>query len=168
MLNEVNAVLSIEQLKRLHWIVETRYQLGEQLAAGIEELPGIKSLRPPSHSKSSYWGFVLLIDQDEAGVDGPGFAEALAAEGISAGAPALGNALNWPLFQKLNQNPQEFPNYRPIFLEKGQFDPANRPNTMEMAHRSVRMRLDEFCTAEDVQDTVRAIHKVARWYHFNR
>jgi len=163
-LSEVNAVLAIEQLKRVRQIAEARYRLGEELAAGIEDLSGIKLLRPPPHSKSSYWGGVLLIDRDEACVDGLEFAKALAAEGIRAGAPALRNVLNWPLFQKLNQAPQAFPTYCPPSLEKGQFEPASCPNAIETAHRSVRVHLDEFTTAEDIRNTVRAIRKVVHWY----
>ena len=141
-----------------------RKATGRGCCYSIEGLPGVKFLRPPSHSKSSYWGGVLVIDRDEAGIDGPGFAKALVAEGIGAGAPALGNALNWPLFQKLNQNPQAFPNYRSPSLGKGRFDSASCPNVIEMEHRSVRIRLNEFCTAEDIHDMAQAIRKVAQWY----
>ena len=90
-MGEINAVLTIEQLKRVRGIVSKRHRLGEKLAAGIEGLPGVELLRPPSHCKSSYWYGVLLVDRNEAGIDGPGFAKALAAEGIRASATEMAN-----------------------------------------------------------------------------
>jgi len=167
-LSEVNAVLAIEQLKRVRQIAAKRYQRGEKLATGIAGLPGVKLLRPPPHSKASYWYGVLLIDHDETGIDGPGFARALAAEGISAGAPVSRNILHWPLFRKLNENPTVFPTYCPPSLDEGRFDAASCPNANAMAQRTVRVHLNEYITAGDARDTIRAIRKVARWYREHR
>jgi dTDP-4-amino-4,6-dideoxygalactose transaminase len=125
-------------------------------------------LRPPLPSKSSFWHEVLLVDEEQAGTDGPEFARALVAEGIRAGAPVSWNALNWPLFQRLNQDSHAFPTYCPPSLEKGRFDPARCPNASAAARRSVRLHPDEFCTEEDIQDTVQAMRKVARWYRGQR
>jgi dTDP-4-amino-4,6-dideoxygalactose transaminase len=163
-MSEINAVIAIEQLHRVRRIVARRHQLGEQLATGIAGLPGVTLLRPPAPSKSSYWYGVLLIDADQAGVDGVGFAKALAAEGISAAAPVSRNMLEWPLFRRLNENPSAFRTYCPPGLGKGQFDLARCPHATALAQRSVRVHLSEFVTAADVRDTIRAICKVARWY----
>jgi len=163
-LSEVNAVLAIEQLKRVRRIASRRHRLGEQLARGIEGLPGVKLLRPPSHSKSSYWYGVLLVDEAEAGTDGPGFAKALFAEGIVSGAPVSENILKWPIFRALNKNPNAFRTYCPPGLKAGRFDAASCPNANAMARRTVRVHLNEFVTVQDVRDTIRAIRKVARWY----
>lgn len=167
-LSEVNAVLAVEQLKHVRQLAAKRYQWGEKLAMGIAELPGVKLLQPPPHSKSSYWYGVLLVDCDEAGIDGPGFARALAAEGVSAGAPVSRNILHWPLFRKLNENPTVFPTYCPPSLDKGRFDAASCPNANAMAQRTVRVHLNEYTTAGDMHDTIRAIQKVARWYREQR
>lgn len=163
-LSEIAAVLAVEQLRRGERICNRRHRLGEQLAAGIDGLPGVRLVRPPAHSKSTYWYGVLLVDEDEAGVDGPGFARALAAEGINAGAPVSRNVLHWPLFQRLNANPKAFPLYRPPGLRKGRFPLDRCPNATGMADRTVRVSLDEFTTAADIRDTIRAIRKVAGWY----
>ena len=163
-LSEVNAVIAIEQLKKVRGIMRRRYALGERLAAGVKGLPGVGILRPPSHSKCSYWHCALFIDQAKAGVDAAGFAKALAAEGIRAGAGVGRNVLSWPLFQRLNENAKAFPTYIAPGLKKGQFALDRCPNANAAAHRTVRVHLDEFSTAEDIRDTVRAIRKVSRWY----
>jgi dTDP-4-amino-4,6-dideoxygalactose transaminase len=163
-LSEINAVVAIEQLKRVREITRRRHQLGEMLARGIEGLPGIRLVRPPAHSKCTYWGAVFIVDPELVGIDGIGFAKALSAEGIRAGAPAMRMVLTWPLFQKLNENPKTFPTYYAPGLRKGQFGPSRCPNAVALLQRSVRVHLDEFCTARDVRDTVRGIRKVARWY----
>jgi len=163
-LSEVNAVIAIEQLRRVKAIAARRYALGERLAAGIAGLPGIRMLRPPAGSKASYWHGVLLVDKEKAGTDGPGFARALAAEGISAGAPVSRNLLEWPLFRKLNEEPKAFPTYIPPGLEKGRFAADRCPNANAMAARSVRVHLNEYCTDEDMEETIRAVRKVAEAY----
>ncbi len=163
-LSEINAVLAIEQLKTVRRIAAHRYRMGEKLAAGIEGLPGIRLLRPPAHSKASYWHGVLFVDRAEAGVDGPTFARALAAEGIGAGPGVSRNILTWPLFRKLNDDPRCFRTYSPPGLTKGRFDAASCPNASAAAGRTVRLHLDSFTTAGDIRDTFRAIRKVAHWY----
>lgn len=163
-LSEVNAVIAIEQLKRVRDLVARRYTLGERLADAIADLPGVRQLRPPAHSKSAYWHGVLLVDREEAGVDGPGFARALAAEGISASAPVSRYLLEWPLFQKLNENPKAFPTYIAPGLEKGRYELSSCPNAVALAKRSVRVHFNEFSTDADIDETIRAIRKVARWY----
>ena len=163
-LSEINAVIAIEQLKYLPEIARRRYALGEALAEGVAGLPGVSLLRPPAPAKSSYWAGVLIIDAGRAGVDGPGFARALAAEGISAGAPVQRNVLDWPLFGTLNENPRAFPTYIAPGLPAGRFDPADRPHAVAMARRAIRVHLDDFSTDEDIRQTAAAIRKVARWY----
>lgn len=163
-LSEVNAVLAIEQLKKVRALAARRWELGERLAAGIEGLPGIRLLRPPAGSKSSYWHGVLLVDKKKAGVEGPEFARALSAEGISASCPVSRNLLDWPLFRKLNEDPRAFPTYIAPGLEKGRFALESCPNVLALATRSVRVHLNEFCTDQDIDETARAIRKVARWY----
>lgn len=167
-MSEVNAVLAIEQLKKVRALTERRHELGERLAAGIEGIPGVHLVRPPAHSRSTYWFGLLLVDREVAGVDGPGFARALAAEGIRAGSPVSRYLLQWPLFQRLNEDPRAFPTYIAPGLKKGRFRPESCPNALAMATRSVRVHLDEFCTDADVEDTIRAIRKVARWYATHR
>jgi len=166
-MSEVNAVMINEQLKRVRRLVARRYQLGEKLAQGVAGLPGVSLLRPPDHSKSSYWHGALFVDREEAGVDGPGFARALAAEGIQAGGPVSRNILDWPLFRKLNENPRAFPTYCPPRLRKGRFNAASCPDANGTMTRTVQFRLNEFCTMRDVRDTARAVRKVADWYRAN-
>lgn len=163
-MSEISAVIAIEQLKHVKDIVKRRHELGERVAEGVRGLRGISWVRPPSHSKSSYWYGMAVIDKEKAGVDGAGFAKALAAEGISAGCPVSRNVLAWPLFRKLNANTRSFATYRAPGLKKGLFDADRCPNADAMAARSVRIHLNEFCTDEDMEDTIRGMQKVAAWY----
>lgn len=163
-MSEVNAVLAIEQLKKVEAVCAKRHRLGEKLAAGIAGLQEIQFLRPPTHSRSSYWYGVLLIDPMQAGIDAPGFAQALNAEGISAWSPVARNVLTWPLFEQLNRNPKAFPTYIAPGLKKGQFAPNRCPNANASHRRSLCVALNEFCTDRDIRETVRAIRKVAKWY----
>jgi len=163
-MSELNAVIGVEQLKKVRTVGERRHALGERLAAGIVGLPGVSLLRPPAHSKCTYWGAVLFVDAAAAGVDGTGFAKALAAEGISAGQPVQGFVLQWPLFRTLNEKPTAFRTYIPPGLTQGRFDPAQCPNALAMRTRAVRLHLDNFCTEQDIDETICAIRKVAAHY----
>ncbi len=163
-MSELNAVVGVEQLKKVRAVCDRRHALGERLAAGVAGLRGVRLLRPPAHSKCTYWGAVLFIDPAEAGVDGAGFARALAAEGVRAGQPVQGFVLQWPLFRALNENPSAFPTYIPPGLAPGRFDPGQCPNAQAMRTRAVRVHLDEFCTEQDIDETAHAIRKVAAHY----
>ena len=163
-MSELNAVIGVEQLKKVRAVGERRYALGERLAAGVAGLPGVTLLRPPAHSKCTYWGAVLFVDPAEAGIDGTGFAKALAAEGLSAGQPVQGFVLQWPLFRTLHENPTAFPTYIPPGLGQGRFDPAQCPHAQAMRSRAVRLHLDNFCTEQDIEDTACAVRKVAAHY----
>ena len=91
----------------------------------------------------------------------------MAAEGVAASSPVLRNIIEWPLFQKLNADPNVFPTYRPTTLQKGQFALDRCQIATAMADRAVRLHLDEFVTAADMRDTAKAIRKVAKWYAAN-
>ena len=163
-MSELNAVIGVEQLKKVRAVGDRRHALGERLAAGMAGLPGVSLLRPPAHSKSSYWGAVLFVDATAAGVDGTGFAKALAAEGISAGQPVQGFVLQWPLFRTLNENPTAFRTYIPPGLTKGRFEPSQCPNAQGMRTRAVRLHLDNFCTDQDIDETIWRVRKSGGHY----
>ena len=60
----------------------------------------------------------------------------------------------------MNEDPRAFPYIAPG-LEKGRFALENCPNVLALATRSVRVHLNEFCTDQDIDETARAIRKVA-------
>ena len=60
--------------------------LGERLTAGIKDLPGVQVHEVKEGNKSSYWFYMLRIDEKAAGVNRDDFAKALNAEGIPASA----------------------------------------------------------------------------------
>lgn len=167
-MSELNAVIAMEQINKVRAVADRRYELGERLAAGIAGLPGVSLLRPPSHGKCTYWGAVLFIEPSLAGVDGTGFCKALAAEGISAGQPVQGFVLQWPLFKTLNENPKAFRTYIAPGLTAGRFDVDQCPNAQAQRTRAIRLYLDNFCTDQDVEETIQAVRKVAAYYAAQR
>ena len=97
-LSEVNAVLAIEQLKKVRALARGA-GLGERLAAEDRGAAG-DSACVPGGEQVSYWHGVLLVDKEEAGV-GSGVRARLSAEGSPPRAPSPRNLLDWPLFRKL-------------------------------------------------------------------
>lgn len=163
-LSEINAVLALEQIARLPQQVARRRARAATLAKAIEGVPGIRLQEPPTHSESSYWYGMLLVDAEKSGLDASTWIDALVAEGIESGRANVRNVMEWPLFQKLNEDPEAFPGYRPPGLMAGRFHLESCPHAAALASRAIRVPLNEFVTDEDMREIGAAIHKISQWY----
>jgi dTDP-4-amino-4,6-dideoxygalactose transaminase len=167
-MSEINAVLGILQLDKVQWLADRRYELGQMLADATDDLPGIRVNRPKDSKrhKSSYWHGVIHYDPDQVGVSNDKFIEAVAAEGILCYQSSARCILDWPLFRKLNEDPQAFAHYRAPGLTKGMFELDRCPNATRMAQRTIQVHLWEWHTNEDMEQTAAALRKVSR--HFQK
>jgi len=81
-MNELTGAVGLAQLGKLKWICESRNAYGDKLSRGIKDLPGLYIPKVIDGGKSSYWFYMLRIDEKEAGVSRDEFSKALAAEGV--------------------------------------------------------------------------------------
>lgn len=157
------AVLSA-QVEKLPGIIESRQRNGGMLAQELQDLPGV--IPPPVPDDEyghGYWGFPLRIVEEELGATRDRFREALAAEGIKTdvwiGKPLY---LYDALAKQVSFGTSQWP-----FKGAGNDQPAPQPGLCPHAETVMSqlcnvVRIHEQTTQQELEDTARAIRKVAR------
>lgn len=165
-MTELQGAVGLAQLKKLPWICERRHALGERLTGGISDLPGIYPHRITEGGWSSYWFYMLRIDEQELGATRAEFVEALRAEGI----PCTEGYITRPVYcydvlakRQILRN-SGFP-LDPVFHEgTPSYGPGLCPVAEEVLSTACRLPINEFYTDQDIEDMIEAIRKVALYF----
>ncbi|GGD47329.1 DegT/DnrJ/EryC1/StrS family aminotransferase [Paenibacillus nasutitermitis] len=161
-MTELQGAVGIAQLKKLQWICDKRRAYGDRLTAGICDLPGIHPHQVTAGSESSYWFYMLRVDETQLSCTRDEFAEALSAEGISCGAGYISQPVYMqPMFQKKQAYKGS---HFPFDLSDCSYDEGLCPNAEEILKSGVRLPVNEFFTEDDVEDMIQGIRKVALYY----
>ena len=165
-MTELQGAVGIAQLDKLEAICTRRNIIGDRIT---KEIAGFKGVYPPKvleGCKSSYWFYMMQIDEYESGVHASEFAKALSAEGISAGYGYIPTCVyEYPLFVEKNvyqgtHAPFDSPYYgKEIVYGKGMC-----PTAEQILERAVKFSVSEFYTDKDVDDIIAAVRKVADYY----
>ncbi len=165
-MNELEAAVGIAQLEKLEDIVYKRRQFGEGVTEGISEVPGVIPPKITPGGKSSYWFYMLRVEEETLGISRDQFAEALAAEGI----PCTKGYIPKPVYlTKIFQKKTVYPHFRwpedfPQYAKDVEYPAGLCPNAEEILRTAVVLRVNEFFTQQDQEDTIRAIRKVATYF----
>lgn len=164
-MNELTAAVGLAQLDRMDWICAQRNAYGEKLTAAISDLPGILTPEIRKGNKSSYWFYMLRIDEAVAKVSRNEFAEALNAEGVPAQAGYIPTCVyEYPLFVNQNAYPgSHYPYDNPVY-GKVEYKHGICPVAEQILETAVKLNVNEFYTEQDLQDTIAAIRKVSAYY----
>lgn len=169
-MNELTGAVGIAQLDRLRDICDRRGRYGDGLTSGIAGLPGIHPPRVRPGCRSSYWFYMLRIDEQASGVGRDDFCAALRAEGVPCDPGYIPSCVYaYPLFQNLSaypgtHSPFDSPYYgRPIHYPAGLC-----PTAEAILATAVRLPVSEFYTDQDLEEVIAAIRKVAAYYQENR
>lgn len=165
-MTELQGAVGLAQLKKLPWICERRHALGERLTGGISGLPGIYPHRITEGGWSSYWFYMLRIDEQELGATRAEFVEALRAEGV----PCTEGYITRPVYcydvlakRQVLRN-SGFP-LDPVFHEgTPSYGPGLCPVAEEVLSTACRLPINEFYTDQDIEDMIEAIRKVALYF----
>jgi len=161
-MSELQGAVGIAQLKKLRGICETRNRYGDNLTANISGIPGIHPHQITEGGWSSYWFYLLRVDEAILGCTRDEFAAALAAEGISASAGYIPQVVYMqPLFQKRQAYVDS---HFPFELTGAEYNEGDCPVAEEILRTSIRLPINEFFTAFDMEETAAAIRKVAGYY----
>ena len=161
-MTELQGAVGLAQFDRLDGIVKTRNTLGNWLNEQLATIPGILPPKIVDGGQSSYWFYMIRIDEQKLGINRDEFARRLNLEGIAAGA----GYIERPMYQE------------PVFANRSFFNggvwPAEKlsgreydyrkvhcPNAEKVLQSAIRLSLHEGFTMDDVQDYVKAIRKVA-------
>lgn len=161
-MTELQGAVGIAQLKKLTWICEQRHLIGERITEGILDLSGIAPHRVTPEGWSSYWFYMLRIDESELGCSREQFSEALAAEGISNSAGYIPQVV---YMQKMFQNKQAYLNsHFPFELSDVTYPEGLCPVAEQILLTAIRIPISEFYTEQDIEDIILGIRKVVTYY----
>lgn len=166
-MNELTAAVALAQLEKVDWITERRRQFGDALTEAISELPGILPPVVQQDCASSYWFYMLRIDETLARVSRDDFAAALNAEGIPAQAGYIPTVVyQYPLFRSRTAYPgTHFPFDNPVYGEGGIFyREGDCPVAEEILRTAIKLPVNEYYNEQDLHDMSTAIRKVAEYY----
>jgi len=145
-MTELQGAVGIAQLDKLMAICARRSEIGERITRKIAGLPGVHPPKVLDGCRSSYWFYMMRIEENLAGVDAQGFADALKAEGIPAGKGYIPTCI------------YEYPLFNGAYLK------GLCPVAEEILETSVKFSVSEFWSDQDVSEVIAAIQKVAGWY----
>ena len=130
-------------------------------------MKGIYPHKITDGGKSSYWFYMLRVNEQEAGVGRDDFSKALTAEGIPNQAGYIPTCVyEYDMFINKNAYPGSDCPFgckqygRDISYYKGMC-----PTAEEILRTAVRLNVNEFYTKQDLEDVVSAIRKVHGYYN---
>ena len=165
-MTELQGAVGIAQLDRLEWICAQRNRYGDGLTAGIKDLPGIYPPEILDGCKSSYWFYMLRIDEKEAGVSRDEFCEALQAEGVGCAAGYIPTCVyEYDMFKNKNAyNGTDCPFGCKYYGKNIEYKKGLCPVSEEILTTAARLTVDEFYTEQDLKEAIEAIRKVSKHY----
>jgi len=163
-MSELQGAVAVAQLRKLDEIIRRRREYADGLTAGLAGVPGITLPKVTPNSRCSWWFYMLRVVPAQLGVDSDRFSQALGAEGVSAGAHYIGRPVyEYPVFvdhSAFARGPHPFATRK--------YGPGLCPVAEDILETCVRLSCHEAFTATDLDETVRAVGKVATWYASRR
>lgn len=165
-MNELTGAVGLAQLDRLEGICKRRNEIGEQISRGIENLPGVEIPKVLDGCKSSYWFYLLRINEEKAGVGRNEFADALAAEGISCGRGYIPTCVyEYDMFTKKNAYPgTKCPFDCQYYNKEISYGKGLCPEAEKILDTSIKLPISEFYNDQDVSDIIAAFKKISAYY----
>lgn len=162
-MNELTAAVGIAQLDKVEDICAKRHAYGEKLNKALEGIPGLYPHKITEGCESSYWFYMLRINAEEFGADRNEFAKAVCAEGVPAGAGYIPYCVyQYDMFKNRTAYPggSNYP-----FGDTYYYNDGDCPVAEEILDTCVKLIVNEFYTEQDLEDTIKAIKKVAAYYN---
>ncbi|MBW7453984.1 DegT/DnrJ/EryC1/StrS family aminotransferase [Paenibacillus sepulcri] len=164
-MTELQGAVGIAQLKKLSWICGQRTDYGSRIGAGIEGIRGISPHRVVEGNTSTFWFYMLRVKEEELGCSRNEFSEALAAEGIPCSAGYIPDVVYMqPMFQQRSAYPGSL---FPFDITGINYERGLCPNAEEILRTAVRINVNEYYTESDINDIIKAVHKVSNHYQKN-
>lgn len=161
-MTELQGAVALAQFDRLDSIVQTRRTLGDWLNVQLAEIPGILPPKIIDGGQSSYWFYMLRIDEQKLGIDRDEFSRRLNEEGIAAGAGYIDQPIyREPVFANRNFFAGGIWPAEKIAGREYDYRKVSCPNAEKVLKTGIRLTLHERFTMDDVRDYVKAIRKVA-------
>lgn len=165
-MNELTAAVGLAQLDRVEEICEKRNVYGKKLNEGISGIDGLYPHRVLDDCDCSYWFTMIRIDEEKLGVSRKEFVKALKAEGIKAVEGYIPSCVyQYDLFRNRRAYPGD--THYPFDGTHGtaiEYRDGDCPIAEEILATCIKIPVDEFFTARDLEETITAIRKVCAYY----
>jgi len=165
-INELTSAVALAQLDKVEDICKRRNAFGEKLSAALRNIPGIKPMKVLDDCECSYWFYMFRVDEKELGTDRADFVKALVAEGIKATAGYIPSCVyqydmfkNRTVYSGETNYPFDGTHGRNIEYKDG-----DCPIAEEILATCVKLPVNEFFTNEDLEETIKAVHKVCDYF----
>jgi dTDP-4-amino-4,6-dideoxygalactose transaminase len=164
-MTELQGAVARAQLRKLDGIVRRRQQWCRELTRRLEGVSGLQLPQVTRGGEHSYWFYLMRVDAPGAagsrlGATTDQFADALKAEGLPVSAHYIGQPIyEYPLFTRHHA------------FDRGDHPFAAReygrglcPNAEALLESCIVLQVNEAYSADDLEQTVHAITRVARWF----
>ena len=161
-MNELTAAVALVQLDKVDEICKKHNAYGKGITAGISGLKGIYTHEVLPDCYSSYWFYMIRLDEKELKATRQEFVDALVAEGVNAKA----GYIPFCVYQyKMFKNKSIYgTSNSPFDYNNVDYKDGDCPVAEEILETCVTLGVSQFFTEEDMNETVAAIRKV--WNYF--
>lgn len=165
-INELTAAVALAQLEKVEDICAKRHAYGEKLNAALQDIPGIEPHKILPDCESSYWFYMLRLDEAKLGATRSEFCKALVAEGIECQEGYIPACVyQYDMFRNRTAYPGG--SHYPFDGTHGRtvtYQTGDCPNAEAILATCVKLVVNEFHTEQDLQDTIAAIRKICAYY----
>ena len=165
-MNELTGAVGLAQLERLEEICEKRHWFGETLTKGLQGLPGILPPKITPGAHSSYWFYLLRVDEKAAGANRDAYVDALKAEGILCEKGYIDRCVyEYDLLVGQNvYSGTRCPFSCPLYTGNVEYKKGLCPTAEDILATSIKLPVSEFYTRQDAEDIIAAFKKVHTWF----
>ncbi|WP_309252395.1 DegT/DnrJ/EryC1/StrS family aminotransferase [Paenibacillus spongiae] len=162
-MTELQGAVGIAQLSKLPGICSSRSHHGQRLTWAIAGLNGITAPQVNAGNESTYWFYMLRVDEGVLGASREEFSEALAQEGIPNVPGYIPEVVYMqPLFQKREAYAGS---HFPFDLTGITYERGICPTAEGILRTAVRLSISEFYTDQDIDEMGAGIRKVANYFY---
>jgi len=163
-MTELQGAVALAQLDKLRGIIDHFRLLGDRLHAGLQGIPGLRLPQCVAGGRSSYWFYLLRVDEDALGVTRDWFLQALQAEGVEAGGYLAAPVYRTGVFtDQATLGRSGLPFTLPGVSVGGRYDEGACPVAEEILRTCVNIGLGMWRSLQEIDEIVAAVRKVAAY-----
>lgn len=163
-ITELQSAVAIAQLDKVKAIVAKRNRLGKRLAVGLKKIQGLTPSKMALGAFATWWFYLIGYDEEAFDVEVGTFCKAVNAEGIPLTVGYVEPVyLAYPYLRNGTAfNHSQWPFDRAKI--KPRYGAGLCPVAERMAKKCLRFPLNEWLSEKEIDDTLKALAKTARFY----
>jgi dTDP-4-amino-4,6-dideoxygalactose transaminase len=160
-MSELQGAVALAQVRKLVGIIQRRRNWCGELAQRLAGLKGLHLPEVTQNCEHSWWFYLMRVDPKQLGANADEFAAALRAEGLPCGAHYHGRPIYmYPVFA----NHHAFDRAGHAF-DAQRYEAGLCPVAEQVLETCVMLPINEAYTRQDLDETVTAITRTARYFN---